>query len=156
MAEDKQNTASAPEGVEASLREILRDSRTIAVYGMSRNPEAPAQEVPLYLAAHGYRIIPINPHVEAIAGLKAYASLAEVPERIDLLNVFRPAPEVPAVVAQALERRAKRGDIDTIWLQRGIASAEGKALAEAAGVRVVQDRCLMVDHRRLIAGRAKG
>lgn len=137
------------------LRTILQESRTIAVYGMSRNPEAAAQEVPLYLAARGYRIIPINPHVGEIAGLKAYPSLAEVPEAIDLLEVFRPAAEVPAVIGEAVRRRTKRGDIGTVWLQSGIRSGEGKIAAEAAGIRFVQDRCMMVEHRRFFPGGQK-
>ena len=149
------STAAGTKEPPESLREILKKSRTIAVYGMSRNPETPAQKVPLYLAERGYRIVPIHPHADVIAGLKASRRLEDVAERIDILDVFRPAAEVPAVVAEAVKRRSDRGDIDVIWLQLGISSKEGKILAENAGIHFVQDRCLMVEHRRLFPDGSK-
>lgn len=134
------------------LRSLL-EARTIAVVGCSRTPGKAAHEIPSYLQRHGYRVVPINPHATEILGEPAYDSLAAVPDDIDidLVDVFRPSREVSDVVDQVLDRHASRGDCEAIWLQLGIRDDEAAARAEAAGLDVVQDRCVKVEHSRLVA-----
>jgi len=131
------------------VRGILEKHRVIAVYGMSKDPQKVAHTVPLHLKEEGYEIIPINPTVPEIAGLKCYASLADVPGRIEILDVFRPSEQAPAVVREAVARRAQRGDIDAIWLQEGIKSEEARRLAEEAGITYLEDICISKEFRRL-------
>jgi len=123
--------------------------KTIAVYGMSANPEKAAHSVPVYLLSRGYDVIPINPRAGEIAGRKSFKGLGEIERRIDLLDVFRPSEEALAVVEEAVARRKERGDIDTIWLQLGIRNDRARVLAEQEGIRFVQHRCIYVEHRRL-------
>ena len=129
---------------DAALREAL-DAETIAVVGCSTTPGKAAHEIPQYMLEHGYEIVPVNPHAEAVFGRRAYDSLADVPDCIDMVDVFRPSDEVAGIVEEALAR----DDVETIWLQLGIRDDESAARAEAAGVRFVQDKCLKVEHRRL-------
>jgi len=152
----REPTASADQGKsenETAMSETIRDIfacyRTIAVYGISRDPEAASHRVSSYLAAKGYNIIPINPHVDQIIGRKAYHRIEDVRENIDVLEVFRPADQVPAVVQEAVERRRQKGDIHVIWLQLDIKSEAARELAGKAGILFVQDRCMMVEHRRI-------
>lgn len=127
------------------LAEIL-DSNTIAVVGCSGTPGKAAHDVPKYMLDRGYDMIPVNPFTEEILGREAYDSVADVEAEIDLVNVFRPSEEVPDIVDAVLERT----DAGAIWLQLGIRHDEAAARAEAAGKRVVQDRCIKVEHRRLL------
>jgi hypothetical protein len=131
------------------LRELLGLSR-VAVVGCSSTPGKAAHDIPAYLQSHGYDVIPVNPFSEEILGRRAYDSLAAVEESVDLVNVFRPSDEVAAVVDQTLERLADRGDVSAVWLQSGIRDDEAAARAESAGLRFVQDRCMKVEHRRLV------
>jgi hypothetical protein len=133
-----------PVGADAELRDVL-DLETIAVVGCSRTPGKAAHDVPRYMLEHGYDVVPVNPYADEIFGRTAYDSLAEVPEGVDMVNVFRPSAEVAGIVAAALERR----DVDTIWLQLGITDDESARRAEADGRRFVQDRCLKIEHHRL-------
>jgi uncharacterized protein len=119
--------------------EILRESTTIAVVGASRHQEKTAYAVPLQLKLHGWRVIPVNPHAAEIWGERCYHSLAEVPEPIDMVNVFRPSAQATDVVRQAVEVGAK-----AIWLQQGIVSPVGRELAAAAGIDYVEDLCTAV------------
>jgi predicted CoA-binding protein len=119
--------------------EILRDALTIAVVGASRHPYKEAHAVPLQLLKHGWRIIPVNPGVDEIWGERAYPVLAEVPEPVDLVNVFRPSADAADVVRQAVDIGAP-----AVWLQQGITSAEGRRMAEAAGMDYVEDLCIAV------------
>jgi predicted CoA-binding protein len=128
------------------LGRILREARTIAVVGLSADPEKPSHEVAAYLQAHGYRIIPVNPRGGVILGETVYADLRAVPEPIDLVDVFRPATACPDVARAAVAVRAK-----VLWLQLGIVNEEAAALARAAGLAVVMDRCTLREHRRLLA-----
>lgn len=121
-------------------QEILARSVTIAVVGASRDPGKTAYAVPLQMLRHGWRVIPVNPFADEIWGERCYHSLAEVPEPIDLVNVFRPSEQATAVVREALKVGTK-----AIWLQQGIVSPEGRRLAEAAGVEYVEDRCVAVE-----------
>ncbi len=120
--------------------EILRDAVTIAVVGASRDPEKEAHAVPLQIRRHGWRVIPVNPYADEIWGERCYRQLADIGEHIDLVNVFRPSAQAAAVVEDAVAIGA-----GAIWLQLGITSAEGRRIAEAAGVDYVEDRCIAVE-----------
>lgn len=129
------------------MKEIFEKTKNITVVGMSKNPEKSAYTIPQYLKSQGFNVIPVNPSAKEIEGAKCYANIAEVPDRIDLLNVFRPSDDCPEIVRQAVERHKAKGDIQTIWLQSGIAHPEAKALAEAAGIQYVEDRCVFLEHK---------
>ena len=122
--------------------EILSQQHTIAVVGLSSNPAADSNDVSAYMQAQGYRIIPINPNEQEVLGEKAYPDLASVPEPIAFVNVFR-RPEACAQVA----RDAAAAGAKVLWLQLGIRSNEARAIAEAAGMTYVEDRCVKIEHR---------
>ncbi len=126
------------------LREIL-DHDTIAVVGCSSTAGKAAHEIPAYLQRQGYDVVPINPYADEILGEMAYDSLADAPDGIDVVDVFRPSEEVPGIVDEALER----DDVAAVWMQLGIEDDEAAERAEDAGLRVVQDRCMKVEHSRL-------
>jgi predicted CoA-binding protein len=128
--------------------ETLLDADTIAVIGCSGTPGKAAHDVPAYLQARGYDVVPINPNREEILGRPAADRLDEVTERVDLVDVFRPSEEVPGIVDAVVERAATRGDVEGLWLQLGIRDDEAAARARDAGLLVVQDRCLKVEHER--------
>ncbi|MFD1589190.1 CoA-binding protein [Halorientalis brevis] len=129
---------------DAELSAIL-DLDPIAVVGCSSTPGKDAHEIPRYMQDHGYEIVPVNPFADEILGRTAYDSLAAVDEEIELVDVFRPSEEVAGIVDESLQR----DDVEAIWTQLGISDDEAAARAEAAGRRVVQDKCLKVEHRRL-------
>lgn len=120
---------------------------TIAVVGCSSTPGKAAHDVPKYLLEHGYDVIPVNPFADEIFGREVYDSLADVEEAIDVVCIFRPSDEVGDIVDAALER----DDVRVIWTQQGIRDDEAAVRAETAGRTVVQDRCMKVQHRRLVA-----
>lgn len=118
--------------------------RTIAVVGLSDRPDRPSHYVSAYMQQHGYRIVPVNPALTAsVLGERPYASLSALPEPPDLVNVFRMPSFLPAIVDEMLELRLRR-----LWIQQGIVHHEAARRAEAGGIRVVMDRCIMVEHRR--------
>jgi predicted CoA-binding protein len=121
-------------------KQILVESSTIAVVGASRHDDKAAYAVPLQLKLHGWRIIPVNPHVDGIWGETCYAELADIPFPVDLVNVFRPSAQATDVVRQAIAIGAK-----AIWLQQGIVSPEGRRLATEAGIDYVEDLCIAVE-----------
>ncbi len=123
--------------------QILRESKTIAVVGLSREPHKPAHQVPASLQALGFRIIPVNPEAHELLGEKSYPRLADIPEPVDVVEVFRPARDAAAVAREAAEL-----GIGAIWLQLGIRSPEAAAIAADAGMDYVEDRCMIVDARR--------
>ncbi len=127
------------------LKEILMQSRTIAVYGMSRNPAKAAYQVPAALKRYAFRVIPVNPFADEIMGERSYDSLAAIPDEIDIVDVFRPSAEALGVVKEALARHKERGDVRLIWLQLGIRNAEAERLAAAADVPFVQNLCMAVE-----------
>jgi predicted CoA-binding protein len=129
------------------LRDILQ-ADTIAVVGCSASPGKAAHEIPAYMARHGYDVIPVNPYADEVLGREASDTLADVEEAVDMVDVFRPSDEVPGIVDEALER----DDVETVWLQLGITHDEAGNRVEAAGKQFVQDRCLKVEHRRLVGG----
>jgi len=128
--------------------ESLLDVDTIAVVGCSGTPGKAAHDVPAYLQREGYDIVPVNPNREEILGRPSVDSLAEVDTAVDLVDVFRPSEAVSGVVSDVLDRVAARDDVRGVWLQRGIRDDDAAARAREAGLRVVQDRCLKVEHRR--------
>jgi hypothetical protein len=132
-----------PEVIRDMLGDPPSQPRTIAVIGLADNPNKPSNYVPAYMQKQGYRILPINPTVETVLGEKAYASLADLPLKPDVVNVFRLPKFIPAIVDQMLSLGLKN-----IWVQQGIINAEAAACAEAGGIHVVMDRCIMVEHSR--------
>lgn len=128
--------ASSPE-----IDDILSSSKTIAVVGLSPKPDRPSFNVARYLQQAGYRIIPVNPGQKEILGEKAYGSLLEIPEPVDIVDVFRPPEAVPEIVEQAITIKAK-----TLWLQLGIVHNEAAEAARQAGLRVVMNKCMSVEH----------
>ena len=129
------------------ITKILRESKTIAVVGLSSNSMRPSFGVTEYMQDAGYRIIPVNPNEAEVLGEKSYPQLEDVPEKIDIVNVFRRAEDVPPVVESAIRIGAKVG-----WMQQGIENEEAAEQARAAGLVVIEDACILVEHRR----RAKG
>lgn len=121
------------------IREILENARIIAVVGASSSPERPSHGVFQRLLAHGYRVIPVNPNETKVLGQKAYASLKDVPEKIDLVDVFRREEHTPEVATDAVAIGAK-----TLWLQSGISNENAAVIASSAGLDVVMDSCLGV------------
>jgi uncharacterized protein len=122
---------------------ILRRYDTITVVGASNATEKAAHYVPAHMQEHGWRIIPINPHADEILGERVFRSLAEVPEPIGLVDVFRPSDRTPDVARQAVAAGAT-----ALWLQLHIASDEARRIAEDAGLLYVEDRCLIIEQRR--------
>jgi predicted CoA-binding protein len=127
------------------IDEMLGDGRgrTIAVVGLSENPGKPSHYVSAYMQQHGYKIYPVNPSIESVLGEKSYASLTELPVKPDVVNVFRVPAMVPAIVDEMLMLGLK-----DLWVQLGIVNEEAAQRAEEGGIRVVMDRCIMVEHRR--------
>jgi predicted CoA-binding protein len=125
----------------ASTKENLR---TIAVVGLSENPSKPSHYVSAYMQQRGYRIYPINPSIQSVLGEKSYASLADLPIKPDIVNVFRLPKFIPAIVDEMLQL-----SLPNLWVQQGIIHPEAAARAEAGGIHVVMDRCIMVEHRHL-------
>ncbi len=137
-----------PDGVRAAadpILEILKKYKTIAVVGLSSNPARPSYGVTEYMQRAGYRIIPVNPNETEVLGEKSYARLEDVPEKIEIVDVFRRAEDVPPVVESAIRVGAK-----VVWMQLGIENAVAAERARAAGLIVVEDACILVEHRRRV------
>ncbi len=130
-----------------SDNEIMKfyDLKNIAVVGMSKNESKAAHYVPKYLIDHGYNVIPVNPTAVEIRGRRSYPTVSSVPEKIDIVDIFRPSKDVPAVVENALKKR----DIKVIWMQEGIYSEEAERMAREKNVEVVYNRCMLAEHLRL-------
>ena len=128
-----------------TMKEILLSTKTIASVGLSSNPQKESYGIVSYLKAQGYRIIPVNPTATEILGEKAYPDLESIPEKVDVVQVFRKPEDVPPVVESAIRIGAK-----VVWMQEGISHEEAAAKARAAGLQVVMDACMRATHRRLI------
>lgn len=139
-----------PVSADEQLQDLLSMNR-IAVVGCSSTPGKAAHEIPAYLQRQGYEIIPVNPFADEILGKQAVDSLDAVEDGIDLVDVFRPSEEVAGIVDETIDRKETEGDVDAIWLQLGIHDDEAVAEAEDAGLTVVEDRCMKVEHQRLAA-----
>jgi len=125
------------------VAELLRASKTIAVVGLSANPARPSHQVAGYLQRVGYRIIPVNPNEKEVLGEKAYARLEDVPEKADIVDIFRRAEEVAAVVKSAIEIGAK-----VVWMQLGVEDGVAAEKARSAGLIVIEDACLLVEDKK--------
>lgn len=121
-------------------QQILADAEVIAIVGASRDPHKVAHSVPRQMQRHGWRIIPVNPYIDEIWGQKCYPTLGAIPEPVDLVNVFRPSADTPAVAKQAVAIGAK-----ALWLQQDIASEDARDIAESAGLDYVEDHCIAVE-----------
>ena len=126
------------------VERILASYDTITVVGASAAASKAAHSVPAHMQRHGWRIIPVNPHAEEILGEQVYRTLADVPEQVGLVDVFRPSWQAADIARQAVAAGAT-----ALWLQLGIASAQARAIAEDAGLLYVEDRCLIIEQRRL-------
>lgn len=129
---------------DAEIRQLLTKVRTIAVVGLSDNPDRPSHGVASALKAFGYRVIPVNPTLESVLGEKAVAGLSEIEARVDLVDVFRAPRHVPGIVSECLEL-----ELPALWLQEGVVHREAAERAREAGMTVVMDRCMYKEHQRL-------
>ncbi len=124
------------------IADLLRSSRTIAVVGLSDNPMRPSHGVSAYMQSQGYRIIPVNPQADEVLGEKAYSSLLDVPEPIDIVDIFRRSEFVPEIVDQAIQLKAR-----AIWMQEGVVHEAAAEKARKAGLFVIMDSCILLEHR---------
>ena len=124
--------------------EIIKKSKTIAVVGISRNSEKASNYVPKYLQDQGFKIIPVNPFASEILGEKAYPTLQSIPDKIDIIQIFRPSDETPAIVQEAVKLKPK-----LIWLQLSIESVKAQAIALRNDIPIVMDHCLKIEHMKL-------
>jgi predicted CoA-binding protein len=122
---------------------ILRETKVIAVVGLSDKPQRDSYQVASYLLEHGYTIIPVNPNIKEWKGIKAHASLLEIPGKVDMVDIFRRSEFVPGIVDQAIEIGAR-----TVWMQLGVFHEEAAEKARKAGLNVVMDRCTKIEHER--------
>ena len=126
------------------VEDILKNSRTVAVVGLSGNPDRPSRFVAGYLKENGYRIIPVNPGEKEILGEKSYPDLTSIPEKVDVVDIFRKSEDVLPVVREAIKIGAK-----AVWMQEGVINKEAAAEARKAGLKVVMDKCMFKEHNRL-------
>jgi uncharacterized protein len=124
-----------------AIAELLRSARKIAVVGLSSSPLRPSHGVAAYMQGYGYQIIPVNPEITTALGEKAYASLLDVPEKVDIVNVFRRSEFVPPIVDQAIQLK-----VAAIWMQEGVIHDQAAEKARRAGIFVVMDRCILKEH----------
>jgi hypothetical protein len=132
--------ASEPKG--DAIGELLRRAKTIAVVGLSNDPMRASYGVTAYMQSQGYRILPVNPQIESCLGEKAYPSLLDVPEKIDIVNIFRRPEFVEEIVDQAIQLKAP-----AVWMQEDVIHEKAADKARKAGIFVVMDRCILKDHR---------
>ena len=131
----------------STLRRILRECRTVAVVGLSPEWHRPSHFAAKYLQEHGYRVIPVNPRADKILGERCYASLLEIPERVDMVDVFRRSADVLPIAQQAVQIKAR-----CLWQQIGVVNLEADKLARASGFDSVMDRCVKIEHARIFGG----
>lgn len=129
------------------IRRILRHSKTIAVVGLSAQWHRPSFFAAKYLQEHGYRVVPVNPQYDEVLGEKCFKSLRDIPFPVDVVDCFRKSAEIPALAEEAVAMKAK-----VLWMQLGVESAAARAKAEAAGLAVVENRCMKIEHGRFFGG----
>lgn len=129
----------------SEIKRILQSCQTIAVVGLSPKPTRPSNEVALYLQEAGYTVIPVNPGQTEILGQACYPQLQAIPGRVDLVNIFRRPEDVEPIVADAIQIKAR-----VVWMQQGIVNENAAAMARKAGLTVIMDRCIKVDHQDLL------
>lgn len=136
------------------IKDILTNFRTVAVVGLSKNPDKASYQVAEYLQRVGFSIVPINPSAEGILGEKAYRTLLEIPNErareVEIVDIFRPSEETLPIVDQAVELKRKHGRLQVVWMQLGIESDEAAQKARKEGITVVMDKCIMREHGRLV------
>lgn len=130
-----------------TLRRILRQSRTLAIVGLSAKWHRPSFFAAKYMQEHGYRIIPVNPAYEEVLGEKCYPSLKDIPEEIDIVDCFRKSEDIEPIAKQAIEIGAR-----VLWMQLGVTNEKAAGMARDAGLEVVEDRCVKIEHGRLFGG----
>jgi len=130
-----------------TLRRILRENKSIAVVGLSANWWRPSYFAAKYMQEHGYRVIPVNPAYQEVLGEKCYPSLKDIPEKVDIVDCFRKSEEIGPIADEAIVIGAK-----VLWMQLGVINHEAAAKARAAGLEVVMDRCVKIEHARLFGG----
>ena len=126
------------------ISDILKNYKTVAVIGMSKNPEKDAYRIPEYLMKNGFRVIPVNPSADEILGQKSYKRLTDVPGNVDIVDVFRPSEDVPNYVQDVIQKKPK-----VFWEQLGIHNSEAEEKIASAGIKVVFDRCMLQEHHKL-------
>ena len=129
------------------VRRILRKHKTLAVVGLSAQWHRPSYFAAKYMQEHGYRVIPVNPGYDTILGERCYKSLRDIPEKVDIVDCFRKPAEIPAIAEDAIAIGAK-----VLWMQLGVHNAQARARAEAAGLEVVENRCVKIEHGRFFGG----
>jgi predicted CoA-binding protein len=129
------------------IRRILRTSRVIAVVGLSAQWHRPSFFAAKYMQEHGYRVIPVNPQYDSILGERSFRSLRDIPEKVDIVDCFRKSAEIPAIADDAIAIGAK-----VLWMQLGVENAAARAKAEAAGLEVIDNRCVKIEHGRFFGG----
>ena len=138
---------------QSQIKEILKNYKIIAVVGLSKEPGKDSHRVSAYLKQHGYRIIPVNPFANEILGEKSYPSLLdilpEIQKTIEIVDIFRPSKDVPPIVQQAIKLKETNGKPFVVWMQLGIINEEAAEAAKRAGLIVVMDKCLMIEHHNL-------
>ena len=136
---------------DSTVRKLL-GMKTIAVVGLSKAPSKPSHDVAKYLLDHGYQVIPINPTVDKVLGLKSYSSLSDLPDEVrkavDVVDIFRRSEDIPPIVDEAISLHNGAGHPTAIWMQLGIVNEEAARKAKAAGMDVVMDRCMKIEHSR--------
>jgi len=136
------------------IKDILEKTRTIAVVGLSKDPEKISYKVSVYMQQHGYRLVPVNPFVDYVLDEKCYKSLLDIPieiqRTIDIVDIFRKTEDVPPIVEQAIQLNVAVGRPFVVWMQFGIVNENAAEAARHAGLVVVMDKCLMTEHQRLI------
>ena len=138
------------------IEEILTKCKTIAIVGLSREDDKESHRVGAYLKTHGFHIIPVNPFADEILGEKSYKNLLEIPpeiqKTIEVVDIFRPSKEVPIIVEQAIKLNARYGKPHVVWMQLGIVNEQAAKVAKKAGLTVVMNKCMMIEHNRFFLG----
>ena len=128
------------------IAQILKSAKVIAVIGASLKPERPSHWISVYLKEHGFKVIPVNPGLKEVLGDACYKSLSEIPEAVDIVDIFREPAAVPAIVEEAIAKKAK-----VIWMQEGIVHNEAAEKARAAGLKVVMNKCIYKEHAAIVS-----
>ncbi len=129
---------------QSRIEKVLRTAKTVAVVGLSPKQDRPSNMVARYLMQVGYKVIPVNPGQSSILGCTCYPDISSIPEDIDIVNIFRKSEQVPPIVEEAVSKGCK-----TIWMQLGIISEEAAKLAQSAGITVIMDRCIKIEHQKI-------
>jgi len=148
----------AQDELDREVKRILSQYRTVAVVGLSKDSSKDSHAVAKYLESEGYQIVPVNPFCDEVLGKKCYRSLLEIPEEIarsiEVVDVFRPSSDVHPIVEQAIQLRKRYGKPEVVWMQLGIVNEEAAKAARDAGMIIVMDRCMKIEHSRIKRSRA--